>query len=377
MTVITCQPNFPRGEIFPGYRNRLFQREEIDGIKVVRIWSYISANQGFLKRTLDFISYAFGAFLTGVFFKADIILATSPQFFTAVAGGLLSKVKRTPWIMEVRDLWPESIKAVGALSGDTPTYRVLERLELWLYRQARAVVVVTDAFKTNLEERGVPEEKIHVVKNGVDLSRFQPQPKDRRLVEELGLQDKFVLGYIGTHGMAHALDFILRSAAHLRDGHIHIVLLGDGAEKENLVALHDKLKLTNVTMLPFVAKSEVARYISVLDVALVNLKRSDTFKTVIPSKIFENAALLKPILLGVEGESKGIVEAYGAGLTFEPENQDEFIQRTEQLYRDPAGYAKLQEGCKELALDFDRKRLADRMLHTIYEVTEEAVPYPR
>ncbi len=376
VTVITCQPNFPKGEIFPGHRNRFLQREQVDGIHVIRVWSYISANQGFLKRTLDFMSYAFMAFWAGLFVKADIIIATSPQFFTAVAGGILSKMKRLPWIMEVRDLWPESIKAVGALSGDTPTYRNLERLELWLYRQAGGIVVVTDAFKKNLVDRGVPERKIHVVKNGVDLSQFRPRPKDQALLDELSLNGKFVLGYIGTHGMAHALDFILRSAVYLEDENVHILLLGDGAEKEKLLALHAALQLTNVTMLPFVSKTEVKRYISVLDVALVNLKRSDTFKTVIPSKIFENAALLKPILLGVAGESKGIIEHYGAGLAFEPENEGEFLARTEQLCRDTAGYASMQEGCRKLALAFDRKQLAQSMLDIIESVlAEEANPY--
>ena len=368
VTVITCQPNFPKGEIFPGYRNRLLQREMIEGIHVVRVWSYISANEGFFKRTLDFMSYAFMAFWAGLFAKADVIVATSPQFFTTVAGGLLAKVKRTPWIMEVRDLWPESIKAVGALSGDSFTYRMLERLELWLYRQAQAIVVVTEAFRDNLMRRGVPDAKIHVIKNGVDLSRFQPQPKDQDLLDELELNGKFVIGYIGTHGMAHALDFVLHAAAACRIEDIHILLLGDGAEKQRLLQLHERLQLTNVTMLPFVAKDEVIRYISILDAALVNLKKSDTFKTVIPSKIFENAALRKPILLGVEGESKGIIDSYGAGLTFEPENQADFLHRIADMYRDQRGYEILQEGCSRLAKAFDRKTLAQRMLQTLQQV---------
>ena len=368
MTVITCQPNFPKGEIFPGYRNRLFQRETIEGIHVIRVWSYISANEGFFKRTLDFMSYAFMAFWAGLFVKADVIIATSPQFFTTVAGGFLAKVKRTPWIMEVRDLWPESIKAVGALSGESPTYRMLERLELWLYRQAQGIVVVTEAFRDNLMRRGVPDEKIHVIKNGVDLSRFRPQPKDQDLLDELELNGKFVIGYIGTHGMAHALDFVLEAAAACENEDIHILLLGDGAEKQRLLQLHEQLNLSNVTMLPFVAKSEVNRYISILDAALVNLKKSDTFKTVIPSKIFENAALLKPILLGVEGESQAIIEAFRAGLTFEPENQADFLTRASELYQNRTNYVTLQEGCARLAKAFDRKELARRMLRTVEEI---------
>ena len=170
------------------------------------------------------------------------------------------------------------------------------------------------------------------------------------------------------------MDFVLESAAKLTNDRIHILLLGDGAEKQNLLRLHERLQLTNVTMLPFVAKTEVNRYISILDAALVNLKRSDTFKTVIPSKIFENAALQKPILLGVEGESKGIIEEYDAGLTFEPENEVDFISQAEVLYRDAQRYAELQRGCERLALAFDRKRLAGRMLQAVRRV--ESGYYP-
>ena len=373
VTVITCQPNFPKGEIFAGYRNRLLQRERLEGIEVIRVWSYIAANEGFAKRTLDFISYAFMAFWTGLFVKADVIIATSPQFFTTVAGGFLGKLKRRPWIMEVRDLWPESIKAVGALSGDSFAYRMLERLELWLYDQAASIVVVTDAFKANLTHRGVNSAKIHVVKNGVDLDSYRPRPKDQALLDELNLNGKFVIGYIGTHGMAHALDFILRAAANLSEQNLHILLLGNGAEKQHLLALHQRLQLTNVTMLPFVAKSEVARYISILDVALVNLKKSDTFKTVIPSKIFENAALRKPILLGVAGESKAIIEQFYAGIAFEPENEAEFLACSHQLYHDREGYRALQQGCEQLALAFDRKELARRMLRLVRQTAGQSV----
>lgn len=361
VTVITCQPNFPQGKVFPGYRNRLWQREEIDGIQVIRVWSYIAANSGFVKRILDFVSYAFMAFWAGLLVRTDIIIATSPQFFTAVSGCCLSIVKFRPWVMEVRDLWPESIKAVGAMKEDTFTYRFLEAIELWLYRRAKAIVVVTDAFKANLISRGVAEQKIAVIKNGVDLSKFSQREKDVDLVSQLGLEDRFVIGYIGTHGMAHALDFVLRTAAKVADSSLTFLLLGDGAEKQKLLQLKEELQLDNVIMLPFVKKEEVIRYISVLDVALVNLKKSDTFKTVIPSKIFENAALRKPILLGVEGESAEIIASYQAGLCFEPENEASFLAALAQLQNEPDLYQKLQAGCTQLATDFDRNKLAGRM----------------
>lgn len=362
VTVITCAPNFPQGKIYEGYKNKLYQKEIIEGITVIRVWSYITANEGFMKRVLDYISFAIMATLAALFRKFDLIIATSPQFFTAVAGYAVSVLKRKPWIMEVRDLWPESIKAVGAMK-EGRTYQYLEKLELFLYKKAKKVVVVTDSFSENLVQRGVPVEKIVVVKNGVLLDQFQPSEKNSALVRSLGLEGKFVVAYLGTHGMAHALDFIIRSAANLPH-QVSILFIGDGAEKERLIALKKELKADNVHLLPSVPKNEIGNYISVSDVALVNLRKSDTFKSVIPSKIFENAAMMKPVLLGVEGESKAIIEKYQAGVCFEPENTAAFEAALGAIMQ-PENYLHFQEGCTALAKDFNRKSLAQKMLDEI------------
>lgn len=364
VTVITCAPNFPQGRVYDGYKNKLYQEEVMDGIRVIRVWSYISANKGFFKRVLDFLSYAFMAFWAGLFVKTDIIIATSPQFFTAVSGFFLAFFRRKRWIMEIRDLWPESIKAVDAVKEDSAVIRWLEKLELFLYRRATKLVVVTDAFKAHIAARGIDPDKIHVVKNGVHLDRFQPQQKDQETLNALNLQEKFVVGYLGTHGMAHKLDFILNCASQV-NGNVHFLFIGDGAEKEKLLALQKELSLKNVTMLPSVSKQEIQRYISLTDVALVPLKKSDTFKTVIPSKIFENSAMRKPILLGVEGESQAIIEKYEAGICFEPENRKDFIEKLDKIQSDKTFYASCQAGCDSLAKDFDRKKLAKKMLEVI------------
>lgn len=367
VTVITCQPNFPKGKVFEGYKNRLYQKEVINGVTVIRVWSYIAPNAGFVKRILDFISYAFMAFCVGLFIKTDVIIGTSPQFFAAVSARCLGFVKWKPWIMEVRDLWPESIAAVGAMKRTSIAYRFLEAVELHLYQSAKKIVVVTDAFKNYLKSKGIDGSKIEVIKNGVDPDKFQPQVKDPILLEKHKLEGKFVVSYIGTHGMAHALDFILDCAAEEKDPNIHFILQGDGAEKQNLLKKAKDLNLNNVTFLPFVSKSEIKNYISLADVALVNLKRSDTFKTVIPSKIFENACMQKPILLGVEGESKAIIEHYNAGVSFEPENKKAFHKALNALMN-PISYAKFQNGCKKLTEDFNRLKLADDMLITLKEI---------
>ncbi len=366
VTVITCAPNFPEGKVFEGYKNRWHQKEEMAGIRVIRVWSYITANAGFARRVIDYLSFAFTATWASLWVRADVIVATSPQFFTAVGGSWASFCKRKPWIMEVRDLWPESIRAVNAME-DSKALDWLEKWELALYRSARRVVVVTDSFLENIAERGIPATKISVVKNGVHLHQYQPIPKDAELLQTLGLAGKFVVGYIGTHGMAHQLDFILDCAREAEE-RVHFLFVGGGAEKERLLQLKDEWNLTNVTMLPPVPKHEVHRYISITDVALVPLKKSDTFKTVIPSKIFENAAMGKPILLGVEGESQAIIESYGAGVCFEPENKRDFLAKLTTIAQDANFYRRCQEGCTRLAKDFDREKLAGDMLQVIQEV---------
>ena len=369
VTIITCAPNFPKGKVFNGYKNKLYQKEVIDGIEVVRVWSYITSNAGFLKRVIDYISFAKMAFFASFFIrKVDVIIATSPQFFSALSGYFISLFKRKPWIMEVRDIWPESIRAVNAMKS-SKTLDYLEKLELFLYKKATKVIVVTDSFKKNISGRGINPDKIAVVKNGVYLNKFKPIPKDKDLLKKLGLEGKFIVGYIGTHGMAHKLDFILNSIKEV-DSNIHFLFLGDGAEKKKLLKLNEELGLKNTSFLDFVAKTEIQNYIGITDIALVPLKKSDTFKTVIPSKIFENAAMKKPILLGVEGESKEIVSSYNAGLCFEPENKEDFIAKLNKLYTDKSFYESCQKGCTKLAEDFDRKKKALEMLEIIASVNK-------
>lgn len=366
VTVITCAPNFPKGKVYDGYKNKLYQTEEIEGIKVIRVWSYISANEGFAKRIVDFLSFAFMAFWAGLFKKTDVIVATSPQFFTTWTAETLSVLKRKPWVFELRDIWPESIKAVGAISGESKIFKFLEKIELRLYRRSNMVVSVTESFKKNLIERGIKADKIKVVRNGANLERFSNRDKDEALLEKLNLKNKFIVGYVGTHGMAHKLDFILNSWP--ADDSLHLMLMGDGSEKAKLQELAKSLQLSNVTFLDSVAKEEVPNVLSLMDVSLVPLKKSDLFKTVIPSKIFENSAMQTPILLGVQGESAGIINDYGAGLCFEPENQTDFLEKLNKLKSDPEFYKSCQEGCLNLAKAFDRKKMANMMRDYLYEI---------
>lgn len=368
VTVITCAPNFPKGKVYPGYKNILYQSEIIDGIKVIRVWSYITANEGFVKRILDYISFAFMAFFAGLFVKTDLIVATSPQFFTAIAGRWLAFFKGKKWVFEVRDLWPESIIAVGAMERNR-AIRFFELLEKRLYLSADHIIVVTDTFKRKISERGIDPNKISVFKNGANLELFKPQGKKIALEKSLNLTDRTVFAYIGTHGMAHGLSFILDSIKPLEATHPELAFLfiGDGAEKKNLLKQAEQLQLKNAVFVDSVSKKEIVDYLSLMDVALVNLRRSDTFKTVIPSKIFEAAAMEKPILLGLEGETKGIIENYNAGVCYTPEDQDSFFKAIQTITKLEHYLAKL-EGSKKLIKDFDRSKIAAKMLVCLREV---------
>lgn len=366
VTVITGAPNFPEGRLMAGYRNGLRpQRETIAGVEVVRVWTYITANQGFARRILDYLSFAVAAFLAGVARPCDVIVATSPQFFTSWAGWALAGIKRRPWVFEVRDLWPESIVAVGAMKAGR-VLRWLERVELGLYRSAVRVVVVTEAFRDNLIKRGIDPAKIAVVTNGVDLARFAARPRDTALADELGLAGKTIISYLGTHGAAHGLDFIVDCAARVDNPKVHFLFVGAGAAKADAVARAAALGLSNVTFRDPVPKSEIARYIAASDVILVPLRRAELFTTVIPSKIFEAAAMERPILLGVEGEARGIVEGHQAGLAFIPEDQASFLEQLAAILRDPGRFIP---GCRRLAAAYDRRALAQTMLTELETAT--------
>jgi glycosyltransferase, family 1 len=363
VTVLTCFPNFPHGKVYNGYKNKLYQREKFDGIDVIRVWSYMSKNEGFVKRVLDYISFAFMAFFVGLFQKFDVIVATSPQFFTTWAGCGLAKIKRRPWVFELRDLWPESIKTVGAMKQGK-IIEILEKIELGLYKSSNLVIAVTEAFGRNLIARGIDGNKIKVITNGSNLDLFVPRGKDGELLNQLGLKDKFIVGYIGTHGMAHSLDFIITTISKIKDEKFHFLFVGDGAVKEKIVNLAADLGLKNVTFLGSVPKDEVPRFLSICDAMLAPLKKDDNFKTVIPSKIFEASAMQRPVLLGVKGQAKEILEAYGAGVCFEPENEKDFIEKLNNL-TNVNFYNECKVGCLRLANDYDRKKLAKTMLEIL------------
>jgi len=364
VTVLANAPNFPTGKIFPGYKNKLWQREAMDGIAVVRVWTYVTANEGFVRRSLDYFSFAVSGALGGLFLpRPDLVVATSPQIFTALAGCILASIKRCPFVFELRDLWPDSIVAVGAMREGL-LLRSLKRLEYWLYRRAARIVSVTNSFKRILVSNGIPPEKIVVVRNGVDFRAFAPGSKPAELARDLGLEGKFVAAYVGTLGMAHGLDSLLTVAERLRGREsLVFVLVGTGAEHARLEDTARRRKLDNVRFVGPVGKELVRQYWQLCDVALVLLRDAPLFRHVIPSKMFEAMATGRPIVLGVRGESQEILEEAGAGIAVPPEDSEALAEAILKMMDNPVLRRDMgAAGRRFVEEKFDRDRLASEML---------------
>lgn len=336
VTVVTCVPNFPHGNVFAGYKNKLFQEEWIDGIRVVRLWSYMAENSGFMKRILDYASFMVSAVVQCRRFSSfDVILATSPPLFVPVAGYMIAKLYGRPWVFELRDLWPASIAAVGAMNGRT--LALLEKLELFLYRRADRIISLTNSFKTNLTSRGISADKIDVIQNGVDTSFFSSENVRFDARNVLGVEKEvFLAGYIGTTGMAHGLETFVEAADLCRSNEsIKFLLMGEGAERLRLEALAKSKRLSNIIFRDFMPHEEIPSYLAALNLFIVHLKPDPVFRTVIPSKIFEAMAMEIPLLHAVEGESAMLVSETGAGICIPAGEAQEMAGAIIDLFEHP------------------------------------------
>lgn len=372
VTIVTCAPNHPAGELYPGYRNLLFQREEVDGVEVIRLWTYLAANEGFFPRIANYMSYLLSVLVQRWRLpRADVVVSTSPQFFCGLAGRMF-RARRRPWVLEIRDLWPESIIAVGAMKRGI-VIRALEAIERYAYRKADLVVSVTDSFVHHIRARR-PSGPITVVKNGVDLGLFARADASEiaRFRDAHGLTGKFVASYVGTHGMAHGLDAVIDAAERLRAREdIAFLLVGAGADKERLAAEVTRRGLRNVVMLGQQPKAAMPGIWSASDAAMVLLRGLATFKSVIPSKMFEAMALEIPMVLGVEGEARALMAEADAGIAITPESGAELAMAVERLADDRALAAKLgANGRTHVARAFDREQLAADYLAELQQLVD-------
>lgn len=339
VTVVTCVPNCPTGVVFSGYRNRWNpQVEMVDGVRVVRVWSYVAPNAGTFRRIVNYLSYMVTAILASLRVRRpDVVIATSPQFFCGWAGVWVSRLRKVPFLLEIRDIWPESISTVGAIQNRT-VLGMLEWLERRMYLAADHIVTVGCGYRDRVLERADVGHKTSVVTNGVDLRQFVPQPPDRAFLEEQKLAGKFVCSYVGTIGMAHGLEVVIDAARLLRDrgrDDIRFCLVGDGSQRGSLEQRGREQGVAD--MLVFTGRQPKERMPAILassDVCLVHLRGCELFGSVIPSKIFETMAMERPMIMGVRGEARDIVASAHAGLDMEPDSAVQLADRVTQLADD-------------------------------------------
>lgn len=377
VTVVTCSPNCPDGVVFDGYRNRLRRQvETVDGIKVVRVWTLLAPNAGTLRRIGNYVSYQLSACWSAMWLeRPDVVVATSPQFFCGWAGVWISRFKRRPFVLEIRDIWPESIAAVGAMKQGV-LVRYLEWLEKRMYRASVHIVTVGSGYHDNVVAK-VPNmaDRTSVVTNGVDVDSYVPEDRDPEFLNEYGLDRKFVCSYVGTIGMAHGLDVTIRAAKLLKAKgrtDIGFLIVGDGAQREKLECeAADQGVADLVRFTGRLSKQRMPGVLASSDCCLVHLKGTELFSTVIPSKIFETMAMQRPIIMGVQGPARQIVMDAGGGLPMEPDNAEDLVRIVCEFADDPEGVAQRCQRARDyVAENYSRDRLANEMLRTLKSVAK-------
>ena len=372
VTVVTCPPNVPNGVVYDGYENRRTS-EIVKGVHVERVKVYLAANKGAFRRMLNFVTYflkALGAALRMP--KFDVCIATSPQIFCGYAGVWYKRLRRVPLVVEIRDIWPESMGAVGA-KIPRPAYWALERVEKAMYRVCDRLVTVGEGYLERLAEKGVPKGKMSVVMNGTDLAVYSPRGKKAEILKRWGLADKFVVSYIGTVGMACGLEVVLEAAEQMaREGDggqwkdVAFVIVGDGACRAELEAVAKSRGLGNVIFTGRQPKISMADWVATSDASLVHLKASALFTTVMPSKIFESAGCKRPIIMGVNGFAKKLVMEAGAGVDMTPESADSLVACVKALAGDPALCRRLGENAyNNIAKVHNRDRQAEDYMRVL------------
>jgi glycosyltransferase involved in cell wall biosynthesis len=362
VTVLTGMPNHPTGVLPQSYRRAVRRREHRDGYRVIRTWLYATPNEGMARKTLGHLSFMASSVLLGwrASGPADVVVVSSPTFFSILSGWLLARLKRARFVVEIRDLWPAIFVELGVLTNRR-LIGVLERLELAAYAAADQVVVVSEGFRADLLRRGVPPEKVHTIRNGVDLGRFTPAGDSSAEHHELrgrlgaGPDDCLVL-YAGTHGISQALSAIADAAALLEDvggaaptrtdgstadwaaaldrRAVRFAFVGDGADKHRLERRIEELGLRNVVLLPGVPNAEMPALLAAADICLVPLRKVPLFATFIPSKLFEYLAAGKAVIGSVTGEAAQILAEAGA-VVVPPEDSGSLAAAIAALAADP------------------------------------------
>jgi glycosyltransferase involved in cell wall biosynthesis len=369
VTMVTEFPNHPSGIIPHKYHGKFYERSLLEGIEVIRLWVKASPVKNFRNRMLFYITYMFNAIIAGLFLvrgKYHLIYATSPPLFVGGSALVLSLFKRTPLVFEVRDLWPESAVALGELTNQR-AIKIATRLEEICYRKAILLVVVTHGIYNRLKERGIPLTKLIYIPNGANIDMYTYKPEAReRIRKELGLEGKFIAIYAGLFGLAYGLEILLETAYKLHEiSDIHFLLIGDGPKKADIVSQADQLKLTNLSLLSEKALDQIPDYLSAADVALIPLRNLPIFKGTLPVKMFDAWACERPVIIGVEGEAREIVESIHGGIFFPPENAEKMAEA--MLYLKNSSNERQSMGENGLAYT--------RMYHSRKELAEKLIAY--
>lgn len=369
VTVVTSAPNFPEGRVYPGYRNAWRQVEELDGIRVVRVKTFMTANEGVVRRGLDYASYMASAGLQALGESpADVVFSTTPHLLVPCAARPRTLLRREPHVMEVRDLWPESILGTTGLRQGR-AYRVLARLAQALYRSAAHVVALTPSIRDTIVATGVPPDRVSTVLNAANLDLFQPRPPDEAILREYGLGGRFVVGYVGTVGLAHGLESAIDAFERLKDSRATLFIVGVGAAKEGLEELVRARGLGNVVFAPRQLKEAVPAFWSVCSAALVHLRDAPVFASAIPSKIFEGMAMGLPILYaGPPSPGTALVEEHGAGLVVPPSDPAALEHAVRRLLADAKLRRTLAARSHAAAPRFSRETQARRTFEILETV---------
>ncbi len=370
ITVITNNPNHPNGFLHDNYENKWFHDENYNGINVLRVKTFLTPNKGTFRRTINFLVYMTMAVIASARVKnVDCIVATSPQFFSGFAGTIVKFFKRKPFVLEIRDLWPDSIVAVGAMKDTNIIIKAIRLLEKQMYFSADHIVPLTNAFKAHIKEFSYPEEQITVIPNSVDLDQMKNYKK---VACDFEKGEKFICSYIGTFGMAHKVETILFCAEKLKDhDKIHFLLIGDGADRDHLIDLKKKLNLDNVTILPLQPKANIPFFLEMSDVGLIVLRNSELFRTVIPSKIFEYMAMDNSLILSIpDGETTGLLKDGKFGMAVPPQNPEKLAESVLYLYENETIRKEMETTGKKMVLDYyNRDNLATEMISLIESIS--------
>ncbi|MGH9179944.1 MAG: glycosyltransferase family 4 protein [Acidimicrobiales bacterium] len=365
VTVVAEVPNHPLGVVFDGWRGRLWARHHENGYAVVRVWVRASARKSFWRRITFYLSYSVNAVLAALLLvrrRPDVIFASSPPLPVLVSAWALAAVWRRPYVADIRDVWPAVGIALGELRGRRAA-ALAQRLERALYRGAAAVTCVTRGFVAHVARSGVDPGKVHHLPNGTLPAVFDPARRDEGLSSRLGLEGRFVVGYVGLHGIAQGLGSVLEAAALLRnEAGVRFLFVGDGPAKQELRATARRLALGNVVFCDQVPTERVAAYINACDVLVVPLRRLDILSTFVPSKLFDFWCCAKPVILMVDGEARAILDDAGAGVYVEAENAGALAAAVRDLRDRPADAAAMGErGRAHVLRHFDRDTAAVRL----------------